>query len=76
MLISQIFCGIHEDTPGRGAFYPASCGTEQVRFVATGDPAGVAAGQLTLRLTREALSSLVERRGEDAILHFLDGLSL
>ena len=76
VLISPIFCGIHEDTPGPGAFDPASFGTGQVKFVATGDPAGVAAGQLTLRVIREALASLVERRAEDPNLFYLDGLSL
>ncbi|MCQ1956990.1 GDSL-type esterase/lipase family protein [Arthrobacter sp. zg-Y826] len=76
VLISPIFCGIHEDTPGPGAFDPTSFGTDQVRFVATGSPEGVAAGQLTLRVIREALASLVERRAEDTNLYFLDGLSL
>lgn len=76
VLISPIFCGIHEDTPGPGAFDPASFGTGQVKFEATGDPAGVAAGQLTLRVIREALASLVERRAEDPNLYYLDGLEL
>ncbi|MDN3905582.1 GDSL-type esterase/lipase family protein [Arthrobacter sp. YD2] len=76
VLISPIFCGIHEDTPGPGAFDPASFGTGQVKFLATGDPAGVAAGQLTLRVIREALASLVDRRAEDPNLYYLDGLEL
>ncbi|WP_146362824.1 GDSL-type esterase/lipase family protein [Arthrobacter yangruifuii] len=76
VLISPIFCGIHEDTPGPGAFDPASFGTGQVRFVATGSPEGMAAGQLTLRVIREALESLVARRAEDPNLYYLDGLSL
>ena len=76
VLISPIFCGIHEDTPGPGAFDPASFGTGQVKFIATGDPAGVAAGQLTLRVIREALASLVERRAGDPNLFYLDGLNL
>ena len=76
VLISPIFCGIHEDTPGPGAFDPASFGTDQVKFIATGSPDGVAAGQLTLRVIREALASLAERRSGDANLHYLDGTSL
>ncbi|MBP3043692.1 lipase [Arthrobacter jiangjiafuii] len=76
VLISPIFCGIHEDTPGPGAFDPASFGADQVKFIATGSPDGVAAGQLTLRVIREALASLVSRRAEDPNLHYLDGLSL
>ncbi|MFJ7748962.1 GDSL-type esterase/lipase family protein [Arthrobacter sp. NPDC097144] len=76
LLVSPIFCGIHEDTPGPGAFDPASFATDQVKFIATGSPAGVAAGQLTLRVIREALASLVERRSEDANLYYLDGTEL
>ncbi|WP_284024940.1 GDSL-type esterase/lipase family protein [Arthrobacter sp. zg-Y1219] len=76
VLISPIFCGIHEDTPGPGAIDPASFGTDQIRFTASGNPAGVAAGQLTLRVIREALASLAERRADDPNLYFLDGLSL
>ncbi|WP_354182825.1 SGNH/GDSL hydrolase family protein [Arthrobacter sp. UYP6] len=76
LLMSPIFCGIHEDTPGPGAFDPASFGTDQVKFIATGSPAGVAAGQLTLRVIREALASLAERRSEDANLYYLDGTAL
>lgn len=76
VLISPIFCGIHEDTPGPGAIDPASFGTDQIRFTASGNPAGVAAGQLTLRVIREALESLAERRADDPNLYFLDGLSL
>ncbi|MCC3266922.1 GDSL-type esterase/lipase family protein [Arthrobacter gengyunqii] len=76
LLVSPIFCGIHEDTPGPGAFDPASFGTGQVKFIATGSPEGVAAGQLTLRVIRDALASLAERRSEDANLHYLDGTSL
>ncbi|WP_307859319.1 GDSL-type esterase/lipase family protein [Arthrobacter sunyaminii] len=76
VLISPIFCGIHEDTPGPGAFDPASFGTDQVKFIATGSPEGVAAGQLTLRVIRDALQSLAERRSEDGNLHYLDGTSL
>ncbi len=76
LLISPIFCGIHEDTPGPGAFDPASFGTDQIKFMATGSPDGVAAGQLTLRVIREALATLVGRRSEDANLHYLDGTAL
>lgn len=76
VLISPIFCGIHEDTPGPGAFDPSSFGTGQVKFLATGDPAGVAAGQLTLWVIREALASLVERRAGDPNLYYLDGQEL
>jgi hypothetical protein len=76
VLVSPIFCGIHEDTPGPGGFDPASFGTGQIRFIATGDPDDRSSGKLTLRVIRDALSSLADRRAADANLHYLDGLSL
>jgi len=76
LLVSPIFCGIHEATPGPGAVEPATLGTEQVRFMVTGDPAEVAQGKLTLEVIRRELASLVERRSADANLHHLDGLEL
>jgi hypothetical protein len=76
LLVSPIFCGIHEDTPGPGAFDPASFGTDQIRFIATGDPADVRAGKLTLRVIRSALQSVIENRADDANLHYLDGTLL
>ena len=42
MLISPIFCGVHEETPGPGAFDSASFGAGQMKFMASGDLAGVA----------------------------------
>ncbi|MEU4162893.1 GDSL-type esterase/lipase family protein [Actinoplanes sp. NPDC026670] len=76
ILISPLFCGIHEETPGPGAIDPASIGTGQVRFTATGTPGDVAFGRLTLQVIRRELQSLAERRAADKNLHFLDGLSL
>ena len=76
VLISPIFCGIHEDTPGPGAIDPASIASGQVRFTATGTTGDTAFGRLTLRVIREALASLVERRSGDANLHYLDGTEL
>ncbi len=76
VLISALFCGIHEETPGPGAFDPASFGTGQVSFVATGDPADVARGKLTLEVIRRELRSLTERRADDKNLHYLDGTTL
>ena len=76
VLVSPIFCGIHEDTPGPGAFDPASFGAGQVRFIATGDREDRASGRLTLRVIREALAELVAGRADDANLHYLDGTGL
>jgi lysophospholipase L1-like esterase len=74
-LVSPIHCAIHEETPGPCAFDPASFATGQLRFVATGDPADVAAGRLTLQVVREVLAEVVAARGDDR-LHLVDGPSL
>jgi hypothetical protein len=76
LLVSPIFCGIHEHTPGPGAIDPASFSTGQARFVATGEPGDEAQGRLTLSVIRRELRSLVERRADDAHLHYLDGTEL
>ncbi len=77
LLVSPILCPIHEDTPGPGWPDPATLGTDTVRFMATGDPAEVPLGKLTLRVIREQMSQLVEaRRADDPHLHYLDGLAL
>lgn len=75
MIISPIFCGIHEDTPGPGAFDPASLGTDQVRFTATGTLEDTARGRLTLTVIRRELAALVGR-SPDPNLHYLDGTRL
>jgi len=76
LLVSPIFCGIHEATPGPGAFDQEALARGEVRFVATGDPAEVAQGRLTLEVIRRELASLAERRSADPNLHLLDGLAL
>ncbi|GAB3401183.1 SGNH/GDSL hydrolase family protein [Schumannella luteola] len=76
LLVSPIFCGIHEDTPGPCLIDPATLGGGQVRFLASGDPAEVARGALTLRVIRDALREIVEQRADDANLAYLDGLEL
>ncbi|MFI6070087.1 GDSL-type esterase/lipase family protein [Actinoplanes sp. NPDC051343] len=76
VLISPLFCGVHEDTPGPGAIDPGSIGTGQVRFVATGTPGDVALGRLTLQVVRRELRSLADRRAADKNLHYLDGTTL
>lgn len=76
IVLSPIFCAIHEDTPGPGAFDPDALASGEVRFIATGNPEDAKRGRLTLRTVREQLRSVVERRADDANLHFLDGLRL
>ncbi|MBB4682878.1 GDSL-type esterase/lipase family protein [Amycolatopsis jiangsuensis] len=75
VLISPIFCGIHEDTPGPGAFDPDTFRTGHVTFVATGDSADQERGRLTLRVVRDTLAELAGHRA-DPNLHYLDGTTL
>ncbi|GAA1619112.1 SGNH/GDSL hydrolase family protein [Kribbella sancticallisti] len=76
LLISPIFCAVHENTSGPGAFDPTTLGTDAVQFMATGQPGDTAHGRLTLRVIRTALQEIVEARADDANLHYLDGRSL
>ena len=73
VLMSPVFCGIHEDTPGPGAIHPDTFGTDNLTFIATGE---AQPGKLTLRVIRDALASLAERRADDPNLHYLDGTRL
>ncbi len=76
LVVSPIFSGIHETTPGPGAFDPDSLRAGVARFVATGSPAEVARGALTLEVVRDLLAAVVAARSDDPALHHLDGLSL
>ena len=74
-LVSPIHCAIHESVPGPTAPDLEALGEGRVAFVASGDPAGVARGALTLEVVREVLAEVVERRG-DPHLTYVDGLAL
>ncbi|GAA2247504.1 SGNH/GDSL hydrolase family protein [Rarobacter faecitabidus] len=76
LLISPLYCGIHENTPGPGAFDPATFGTDQIRFIATGDPKDATRGRPTLVTMRAAMQEIVAARDSDPALHYLDGLQL
>ena len=76
LLVSPVFWGIHEHTAGSGVLDPASIGTSQVKSTATAEPSDKTQGRLTLTVTRHELRSLVERRADDANLHYLDGIEL
>ncbi|MFD2418287.1 GDSL-type esterase/lipase family protein [Amycolatopsis pigmentata] len=74
LVVSPIYCPIHEDTPGPGA---PDFSDGQVRFRATGDPAERAAGKLTLTVIRDELARIfAQRAADDPNLHYLDGLAL
>lgn len=75
LLVSPIYCGIHEDTPGPGAFDPETFRTGNVSFIATGQTGDTEQGRLTLRVIRDALASVFENRDDDN-LYYLDGTAL
>nr|BFE98648.1 hypothetical protein GCM10020241_03240 [Streptoalloteichus tenebrarius] len=77
LVVSPLYCPIHEDTPGPGAFDLDALARGEVRFLATGDPAERAGGKLTLTVIRAELARIVEQRAaSDPHLHHLDGRDL
>ncbi|RLP77929.1 lipase [Mycetocola tolaasinivorans] len=77
LVVSPIYCGIHEDTPGPGMFDLEALVQGTLRFAATGNPDEVRAGKLTLRVIRAELARIIgERQATDPNLFFLDGLEL
>jgi GDSL-like Lipase/Acylhydrolase family len=77
VVVSPLYCPIHEQTPGPGDFDHEALARGEVRFRATGDPAERAAGKLTLEVIRAELARIVAQRQEpDPHLTYLDGLSL
>ncbi|KKB08033.1 GDSL-type esterase/lipase family protein [Devosia chinhatensis] len=77
LVISPIFCPIHETTPGPGRFDPEALRQGRLGFVASGDPAEMAAGKLTLVSIRERLAAIVARRARhDPHIAYLDGRDL
>ncbi|MFD1860238.1 lipase [Aeromicrobium camelliae] len=75
-LVSPVFCGIHETTPGPGSVDVATLGSDQVKFTATGQEGDTALGRLSLTVVRDALAEIVDRRRDDPQLHYVDGLAL
>lgn len=77
LVVSPILCPIHEDTPGPLAPDLTAIGEGRLSFLATGDPAEVESGKLTLNVIRAELARIVEQRAaEDPHLHYLDGREL
>ncbi|CAL9490459.1 hypothetical protein SUDANB6_03236 [Streptomyces sp. enrichment culture] len=77
LVVSPLYCPLHEDTPGPSAFDLDALSEGKLRFRATGDPAERAAGKLTLTVVRDELSRIVRQRSaDDPNLHHLDGLAL
>ncbi|WP_411084983.1 GDSL-type esterase/lipase family protein [Streptomyces sp. 061-3] len=77
LVVSPIYCAIHENTPGPSAPDLSSMSEGRLRFVATGDPSQSAAGKLTLTVIRDELARIVQQRAAtDPNLHYLHGLDL
>ena len=77
LVVTPLLCPMHEDTPGPALPASDALAEGRVRFRATGDPAEVAMGRLTLRVIRQALAEVVARRAaDDPHLHLVDGLAL
>lgn len=77
LVISPIYCPIHETTPGPGSFDLEALARCETKFIATGAPGEVKTGKLTLAVIRQQLAAIVAQRArEDAHLHYLDGLDL
>ncbi|MGW9072670.1 GDSL-type esterase/lipase family protein [Streptomyces yangpuensis] len=74
LVVSPIYCPIHEDTPGPAA---PDLRDGRLRFRALGDPAEAAHGRLTLRIVRDELARITAARAaDDPHLHHLDGRAL
>jgi lysophospholipase L1-like esterase len=77
LVVGPLYCPIHENTPGPGAFDTTALAAGVVRFIATGDPATVARGSLSLSIIREHLAALTaSRMTDDPHLYYLDGHEL
>lgn len=75
LVVSPVLCPMHEDTPGPTMWDLEALSRGELRFQATGDPADVPAGKLTLNVIRDDLARIVAQR-DDPNLHYLDGREL
>lgn len=74
LVVSPIFCPMHEDTPGPTA---PDLADGQLLYRAAGDPREVAGGKLTLNVIRDHLARIVDQRAAvDPNIHYLDGRAL
>ncbi|TCO37780.1 GDSL-like lipase/acylhydrolase family protein [Kribbella antiqua] len=75
LVVSPVLCPMHEDTPGPTLWDLSALSRGELRFQATGDPADVATGKLTLNVIRDELARITAVR-TDPNLHYLDGRDL
>jgi hypothetical protein len=77
LVISPLYCPIHEDTPGPCLFDVNALSEGRLLFRAAGKRSDIRQGKLTLQIIREQLQTIVEqRRASDPHLHCLDGTQL
>jgi hypothetical protein len=74
LVVSPIYCPIHEDTPGPCA---PDFSAGKLQFRAVGDPSERSSGKLTLNVIRDELSRITAARtADDPNLYYLDGREL
>ncbi len=77
LVMSPIFCPIHETTPGPTMVDGKAMSRGQLRFRTTASEAEVRQGKLTLAVIREQLKEIVGQRAQlDAAIQYLDGREL
>lgn len=77
LVMSPIFCPIHETTPGPTMVDGKALSKGQLRFRTTASEAEVRQGKLTLAVIREQLKEIVGERAQfDAAIYYLDGREL
>jgi hypothetical protein len=77
IVVSPIYCPLHETTPGPGAFDFDALAKGETMFVALGKAEETRAGKLTLRIIRDHLENIIEQRArDDANIHYVDGQEL
>lgn len=77
VVVSPIYCPIHETTPGPGQFDFGALAEGRLLFRAEGNADDVAKGKLTLVTIRQKMQAIIaQRAASDANIHYLDGLEL
>lgn len=77
LVISPVFCPIHETVPGPTLIDTAALGEGRLLFRAAGRENEVRQGKLTLSVIREQLRAIVaQRAASDPFIHYLDGTGL
>jgi len=77
LVISPVYCPIHETTPGPTLFVTAALSEGRLSFRASGEDKEVRQGKLSLAVIREQLAMIVRQRQEtDKFIHYLDGREL